>query len=194
VQAAAGFLSELSGVPDVSAAPFGFPARYELARAMIVKNVRVFRTTSMGRLFDSVAALLGFTREITFEGQAAMWLEHLASTAAETAPYEFPLRDGELDYRPLLAAVIDDRARGRNSAAIARAFHASITDAVVRAHAALGAGRPLVASGGVFQNRLIVESLGARLRTLLWINRVVPANDGGLCLGQAALAALREPR
>ncbi|HEV2738904.1 MAG TPA: carbamoyltransferase HypF [Candidatus Elarobacter sp.] len=192
VQAAAGFLSELSGLPDLTAPPFGFPARYEHAHAMISKNVRVFRTTSMGRLFDTVAALLGFTREITFEGQAAMWLEHLATTAGETAPYDFPLRDGELDYTPLLAAVIDDRLRGRGSGAIARAFHASVADAVVRIHAAFGAGRSLAASGGVFQNRMLVESLHARLGAALWINRVVPANDGGLCLGQAALAALSD--
>ena len=190
VQAAAGFLSELSGLPDLGAAPFGFPERYERARAMIAKGVRVFRTTSMGRLFDTVAALLGFTRETTFEGQAAMWLEHLATTAGQTAPYDFPLRDGELDYRPLLAAVVDDRLRGRDPAAIARAFHAAVVDAVVRVHAELGEGRPLAASGGVFQNRLLVESLHERLGASLWVNRIVPANDGGLCLGQAALAAL----
>ncbi len=194
VQAAAGFLSELSDLPDLGAAPFEFPARYEHARAMIAKNVRVFRTTSMGRLFDTVAALLGFTREITFEGQAAMWLEHLAATAGETAPYDFPLRDGELDYTPLLAAIIEDRLRERDLGAIAHAFHASVADAVVRIHAAFGAGRPLAASGGVFQNRMLVESLHARLGEALCINRVVPANDGGLCLGQAALAAFAEPR
>jgi hydrogenase maturation protein HypF len=188
VQAAAGFLSELSDVPDLGAAPFGFPERYARARAMIAKNVRVFRTTSMGRLFDTVAALVGFTREITFEGQAAMWLEHLATTAEDAPPYDFPLRDGELDHRPLLAAVVADRLHGRDAASIARAFHAAVADAVVRVHAELGRGRPLAASGGVFQNRLLVESLHARLGPLLWVNHVVPANDGGLCLGQAALA------
>jgi hydrogenase maturation protein HypF len=56
---------------------------------MIAKSVGVFRTTTLGRLFDTIAALLGFTREITFEGQAAMWLEHLATAAAETTPYHF---------------------------------------------------------------------------------------------------------
>lgn len=189
VQAAAGFLAEIDGLPELTAAPFAFPARYALARAMIAKDVRTFRTTSVGRLFDTVAALVGFTREITFEGQAAMWLEHLAAGADETAPYEFPLRDGELDYRPLLAAVVADRLRGRDCGSIARAFHGAVVDAVVRVHAARGADRPMVASGGVLQNRLLVESLHARLGPSLWLNHVVPANDGGLCLGQAALAA-----
>lgn len=64
---------------------------------MIAKDVRTFRTTSIGRPFDTVAALLGFTREITFEGQAAMWLEHLAATVAnrEGYTYEFPLDKGD---------------------------------------------------------------------------------------------------
>jgi hydrogenase maturation protein HypF len=194
VQAAAGFLSELSDLPDLTAAPFEFPARYQHARAMIAKNVRVFRTTSMGRLFDTVAALLGFTREITFEGQAAMWLEHLATAGTETAPYEFPMRDGELDYRPVLAAIVSDRSHGRDAGAIARAFHMSVVDAVVRVDAELGRGRPLAASGGVFQNWLLVESLHARFGTALWVNRNVPANDGGLCVGQAALAAIGSGR
>ena len=81
--------------------------------------------------------------------------------------------------------------------AIAHAFHTSIVDAIVRVHNELGEGRPLAASGGVFQNRLLVDSLHARLGTALWVNRVVPANDGGLCLGQAALAAsglIQQPR
>lgn len=194
VQAAAGFLSELDDLPDLTAAPFGFPARYALARTMIAKDVRTFRTTSIGRLFDTVAALLGFTREITFEGQAAMWLEHLAAGADDAPAYDLPLREGELDYRPLLAAIVDDRRRNRAASAIARAFHAAVVDAVIRVHATLGAERPLVASGGVWQNRLLIESLHARLGASLWLNRVVPANDGGLCLGQAALAAVAPPR
>ncbi len=189
VQAAAGFLFDVERLPDLTAAPFGFPGRYAFARSMVANGVRTFRTTSVGRLFDTVAALLGFTRQSTFEGQAAMWLEHLAAAANETAAYDFPLLDGELDYRPLLAAIVDDRLRGRNPAGIARAFHGAVVEAVLLVHAAFGAERPLVVSGGVWQNRLLVESLHARLGTSLWVNRIVPANDGGLCLGQAALAA-----
>ncbi len=191
VQAAAGFLYELDGLPDLTEAPFGFPPeRYALARSMIAKNVRTFATTSMGRLFDTVAALLGFTREITFEGQAAMWLEHLASGAVAVSAYDFPYDAGELDYSPLLGTVIADRLRGRDLHEIAYAFHAALADAVVRVHRAIDARAPLVVSGGVFQNRLLLEMLHARLGESLWCNRLVPANDGGLCLGQAAIAAL----
>ena len=162
---------------------------------MIAKNVRVFRTTSMGRLFDTVAALLGFTREITFEGQAAMWLEHLADDGRRDGAVRFPAARRRAGPPSAARARSSPIARaGATLGEIARAFHASVADAVVRVHAELGEGRPLAASGGVFQNRLLVESLHARLGSSLWINHVVPANDGGLCLGQAALAALREPR
>jgi hydrogenase maturation protein HypF len=192
VQAAAGFLSELAEAADVMRFPFAFPRRYEIARELVAKNVRTFRTTSMGRLFDAVAALLGFTREVTFEGQAAMWLEQCASASVGACgPYVLPLRDGELDYRPLLRRIIADRKGGADPAAIARAFHLAVADAIVAVHRTLGAGGPLVASGGVFQNRLLLETLHERLGKRLWINRAVPPNDGGISLGQAAIAAFR---
>lgn len=193
VQAAAGFLYDLDGAPDVMAAPFDFPARYQFARSMIAKNVRTFRTSSVGRLFDAVAALLGFTREITFEGQAAMWLEHLASRSAPQPPYELALRENELDHRPMLTAILTDRTQGRNPAEMAYAFHATLVDAIVGVHNRLGPMRPLVASGGVFQNRMLTEMLYQRLGSSLWLNRTVPPNDGGLALGQAAIAYFAGP-
>ncbi len=78
VQAAAGFLAQLDELPDMLSAPFNFDSRYTIAQQLVDKGVRSFATTSMGRLFDTAAALLGFTRESTFEGQAAMWLEQTA--------------------------------------------------------------------------------------------------------------------
>src|SRR5581483_10977394 len=70
VQAAAGFLAQVEQLPDLTAAPFSFPARYRGAIELVHKQLRTFGTTSMGRLFDTAAALLGFTRPVTFEGQA----------------------------------------------------------------------------------------------------------------------------
>ena len=194
MQAAAGFLFDLDGAAELEGAPFDFPPRYRLAREMVAKNVRAFQTTSIGRLFDTVAALLGFTREVTFEGQAAMWLEHQAAGGdGACGPYAFPFRDGELDYRPLLTAILADRRRGRDPRVIARAFHVALAGAIARVHAELGGESPLVAAGGVFQNRLLVEMLHERFGDRLWINRIVPPNDGGIALGQAALAAFAAP-
>jgi len=193
VQAAAGFTSQLSHVPDLTAPPFSFPRRYEQALQIIEKGVRVFSTTSVGRLFDTVAALLGFTREITFEAQAAMWLQHIAQCSSPASAYPFPLQGRRLDFRPLLAAVIADRLAGRNVAEIARGFHMAIANGVAEACEATGQRR-IVLSGGVFANSLLLELLFERFGERIWINQKVPANDGGICLGQAAIAALSGSR
>lgn len=189
VQAAAGFLYCQDAVAAFEAPPFNFPPRFRHAVELLRRNVRVFPTTSMGRLFDTVAALLGFVREITFEAQAAMWLEYLARCSPPVPAYEFPYRDGELDYRPLLEQILHDRLRGRDVREIARAFHEAVAAGIVAAADAFGYERVAV-SGGVFQNAVLLSALRDALGDRLWTNRVTPANDGGICLGQAAIAAI----
>jgi len=193
VQAAAGFLLDVADIPDLALAPFHFPARYRLAREVAQRDVRTFVTTSLGRLFDVAAALCGFTREATFEGQAAMWLEHEARGAAACAGYAFPLVGDELDYRPLLGAMIEERAAGRSAAAVARAFHVAVANGLT-AFAGLRPTFPVAASGGVFQNRLLCELMRERLGDRLWLGTRVSPNDGGICVGQAALAAFATTR
>jgi hydrogenase maturation protein HypF len=195
VQAAAGFLHHIEDLPDLTAEPFRFPRRFQTSTELIRKGVRTFSTTSAGRLFDAAAALLGFTRESTFEGQAAMWVEHLARTSANASAYPFPFVDGELDFRPLLEGLVWDRSRGRDAARCARAFQRGIAEGLWDAITILREKHALdtvVLSGGVFQNELLLEDLkslqsGAGLK--IWTNRAVPSNDGGISLGQAALAA-----
>ncbi len=194
VQAAAGFLEAFDDLPDLMAAPFRFPDRYEKARELVRKKMRTFPTTSMGRLFDTVAALLGFTREMTFEGQAAIWLEHQARTTPPVDAYPF----SELDFRPLLQAVIADRLDGRPRPEIARAFHEALAREVVEMGRSLCDAHSLkavVLSGGVFQNQLLLQRIKDRIEDekvplSVWGNRVVPSNDGGISLGQAAVGAL----
>ena len=193
VQSAAGFLEQMEELPDVMSAPFSFGARYRDARQLVRKEVRSFTTTSVGRLFDAAAALMGFTRGATFEGQAAMWLEHMARRANVEDGYPLPLDGEELDFRPLLQAVIRDRLRGRSSDEIARAFQRGIAQGVSDAVRSL-CGRhgidTVVLSGGVFQNELLLEDLKELLKGVqIWTNHAVPPNDGGISLGQAALAA-----
>jgi hydrogenase maturation protein HypF len=183
VQAAAGFIRDM----DLSDPPFSFPDRFRHAA-----GIRSFPTTSAGRLFDTAAALAGFTRGITFEGQAAMWLEHLASGATDSGAYPFPLDGDELDYRPLLGALIDDRRRGVDPAVVARRFHRGVAHGVCDAIVAIGIGT-VVLSGGVFQNQLLLRDVKERLDRegfTIWTNHAVPPNDGGISLGQAALAAV----
>jgi hydrogenase maturation protein HypF len=196
VQAAAGCLAQLDELPDLTAPPFSFPSRYRDALQLVKSNVRSFVTTSMGRLFDAAAALLGFTREVTFEGQAAMWIEPLACQASNADAYPFPLVGEELDFLPLLQSVINDRLRGREQPEIARAFQRGIAEGVCAAVVTLCGTHStdtIVLSGGVFQNELLLRDLKDLLQPeqlQIWTNHVVPSNDGGISLGQAALAAL----
>jgi hydrogenase maturation protein HypF len=195
VQAAAGFLVQVGELPDLTAAPFDFPERYRNAMDLVRRQVRVFTTTSVGRLFDAAAALLGFTREISFEGQAAMWLEQLARNVSAVEAYSFPFVGGELDFRPLLRDLARDRFHGRAVSDCARAFQLGISQGLANASAALCAENSIdtvVLSGGVFQNELLLEDMKSMLEPSglrLWTNHAVPANDGGISLGQAALAS-----
>ena len=195
VQAAAGFLAQLDKAPDFTAPPFGFSNRYRAALDLVRKSVRTFPTTSVGRLFDTAAALLGFTRKITFEGQAAMWLEQLARSASSADPYPFPFNGEELDFRLLLLALVEDRLRGRDVNGIARSFQRGIAQGLLLALKGVARSHELdtvVLSGGVFQNELLLEDLKGLLSgesLQVWTNHAVPPNDGGISLGQAALAA-----
>jgi hydrogenase maturation protein HypF len=199
LQAAAGYLHELRDAHDFTAAPFSFRARFLVAARLIHKDMRTFTTSSMGRLFDTAAALLGFTRETTFEGQAAMWLERMAHHSREVEGYEFPFLNAELDFRPALEGIIRDRLRGRDLTEIARAFHRGIAAGLRQALIQLCSAHDtdtVVLSGGVFQNELLLRDLKfllARDSLQIWTNHVVPANDGGISLGQAALAAFEFP-
>jgi hydrogenase maturation protein HypF len=201
-QAAAGFLIQIDSLSDMLAQPFNFPDRYRGAMELLRKNIRTFSTTSVGRLFDAAAALLAFTREVTFEGQAAIWLEQLARRTPVTKlkPYPFPYAGNELDFRPLLHAVAEDRLRRRDVREIARSFQLGIAQGLCDAVNAIARTHGIdtvVLSGGVFQNELLLEDLKSLLANDLltsgtlqvWTNHAVPPNDGGISLGQAALAA-----
>jgi hydrogenase maturation protein HypF len=198
VQAAAGYLSQLDELPDMTAAPFNFGSRYQDASQLMSRGVRTFSTTSMGRLFDAAAALLGFVRETTFEGQAAIWLEQLAKGAPTTDAYPFPFASHELDFRPLLNSLIHDRIRGRSTREIARAFQRGIAQGLhtsIKSICDEHEIRTVVLSGGVFQNELLLADLKPLLEKeslRVWTNHAVPPNDGGISLGQAALAALEQ--
>jgi hydrogenase maturation protein HypF len=198
IQAAAGFLAQLEQLPDVTAAPFHFSERFQNAMELIRKGVRTFTTTSMGRLFDAAAALLGFIRETSFEGQAAMWLEQKARNAPSVDAYPFPFANNELDFRPLLESSAKDRSIGRDANECARAFQKGVALGVVNAATELCARHDsdtIVLSGGVFQNELLLQDLKSMFSSMplqIWTNNAVPANDGGISLGQAALASFAQ--
>jgi hydrogenase maturation protein HypF len=188
VQAAAGFVERIEGLPDLTRPPFLFPDRYAAAQKLLEKDLRVFRTTSAGRLFDAAAALTGFTRPVTYEAQAAMWFEQRALEG--TRDFEYPFAD--LDFRSLLSALIDDRLRGSSPPEIACRFHVGFARGLAESIRTYADGiDTVVLSGGVFQNQLLLRELAAALEGLdVLVNRRVPCNDGGVSFGQAAIAAV----
>ncbi|TGD84897.1 carbamoyltransferase HypF [Mycolicibacterium sp. CH28] len=160
----------------------------------IPRGLGCMPTTSMGRLFDAVASLLGVCQEVSYEGQAAVELEHLARRGRPAA-LDFDVVDGVLDPAPLIAGLVDGLRRATPTADLAAGFH----DAVVRATATAATGCARAAgitviglTGGVFANRLLLHGLRRTLSERgfeVLSHRIVPCNDGGLALGQAVIAA-----
>jgi hydrogenase maturation protein HypF len=157
-------------------------------------------TSSLGRVFDGVAAILGTRQAVSFEGQAAMELETLA-TGRTTRRYPFEImRDGDrivLDLRPLVRAVAEERIKEKDPAAIAAAFHRTIIGALVAMTVAVreqtGLGKAVL-SGGCFQNRVLLEGTVRELERAgfeVYTHQMLPSNDGCIALGQAVVAAAR---
>jgi hydrogenase maturation protein HypF len=180
------------------------PVKWRILDQMIARGINCPSTSSLGRLFDAVAALLGLPVDSPvqrYEGQAAIELEQLASTATGMCEsYPFAIGEqttAELDVRPLIRAIVDDIRQEVPASRIARRFHSSIASLLAQtcAMARERTGLNTVAlSGGVWQNRLLLEELSGLLADMafqVYTNRRVPPNDGGLSFGQLAIAAAR---
>jgi len=175
-------------------------SHFDVLENMMVQGFNSPLTSSLGRVFDGVAAILGTRQAVSFEGQAAMELETLASGRTKKSyPFEL-MRDGDnviLDLRPLVRSVAEERIKGKDPAAIAAVFHRTIIGAIaamtvaVREHTGLGKA---VLSGGCFQNRVLLEGTVRGLEKAgfqVYTHRMLPANDGCIALGQAVVAAAR---
>ena len=157
-------------------------------------------TSSVGRLFDAVAALCGLCAEVNYEGQAAVELEAVCDPG-ERGRYSVSLANAGallvLDPRETVSAIVSDLAAGVEVGAVASRFHAAIVQATVEACTTLASRLgtdTIVMSGGVFANRRLLEGsvaglAEAGLRVLT--PRRLPAGDGGVSYGQAAIAAAR---
>jgi len=189
---------EEAGVAARELFPGVAPASVRRVLEALEKGINVARTSSAGRLFDAVSAICGLCARSSYEGQAPMRLEGAAARAA-SGTYPFTLSEDRgqltLDWSELVRGTVAD-ARGRRPAgAISRRFHDTLAAATVAAAARLAesaGARHVVLSGGVFQNVTLLSRVlsGLRERKLApLIHRQVPANDGGISLGQAYFAA-----
>lgn len=159
-------------------------------------------TSSAGRLFDAVSALVTRRDAINYEGQAAVELEAVMDLA-DLSYHDVPLLEGDggtfvMDGVHLFGLLAEDLASGGAPPALAARFHNSLARAVVvaceRAREMTGLGR-VALSGGVFQNQVLAERAAAGLRSAgfsVLTHRRVPTNDGGVSLGQAVVAAARD--
>ncbi len=159
-------------------------------------------TTSMGRLFDAVAALCGIRPEVNYEGQAAVELE-AGCDPGERGAYPFPLvkEDGGplvMDARPAVAEIARELREGVAIPLVAARFHNTVAEVTARGcvlAAERGATEVVVLSGGVFQNRRLLEQTSALLDAAglrVLVPERLPPNDGGIAYGQLAVAAARE--
>jgi hydrogenase maturation protein HypF len=171
---------------------------------MLDRGFNAPQTSSAGRLFDAVASLVGIRDRVSFEGQAAVQLEWLATEAGSEDSYPFEIErphapSGEraaiVDTRPVIRAVVEDVNRGLPTGRIARRFHSTIVSIIERTCGALRKETEIeavVLSGGVFMNALIAREAAHSLLNAgfrVYQHHLVPPNDGGLCLGQLAVAA-----
>jgi hydrogenase maturation protein HypF len=201
---------ELDAIPSIG--QLG-EQRRGLFERMLESGLHSPLTSSAGRLFDAVASLLDLHQRVSFEGQAAMALEYVADRSVRNA-YPVTIRrvsaasseegpgkhDGpfegamlEVDWEPTLRAVLEDLGRGVAPGVISARFHNALVDSIVQVASAVA--EPTVAlTGGCFQNRLLTERARRQLQQKgfqVLVHRQVPANDGGISLGQVVVAAAR---
>jgi hydrogenase maturation protein HypF len=179
------------------------PTELRSMMSMLSRGINAPRTSSVGRLFDAVASLVGLRQKVRFEGQAAMEWEFLATDqlkpesglngAPADTPYAIKLRDGIVDWEPMVLEILRDVSAGVSATSIAMRFHETLSAAMVLVAESVGVEK-VVLTGGCFQNKLLTELAVERLREAgfrpYWHQRV-PPNDGGIALGQV-VAAIRE--
>ncbi len=196
-------LRETLGEEAIGTAPgFDRPDQAETVATLLRKQLHAPVATSMGRLFDAVASLLGLCQVSSFEGQAAMAVEFAAmDLSGEDAGYPIELCESKAgaacvaDWRPMIKMIVDDLEAGVAPARISFRFHLALAE--LAGLVATRAGLPrVVLSGGCFQNALLAGLVRTRLEREgfhVFTHREVPPNDGGLSLGQAVIAAHGSP-
>jgi len=169
-------------------------AEQRVFEAMLGRKINSPRTSSMGRLFDAVAALCGLGQEMTFEGQAAMKLE-FAAEAEITDSYPIPLRESAsgliADWEPMIRQILDERLAGVPARPVSARFHKGLAQLAVEIAQRAGCDH-VVLTGGCFQNTLLTWQVRQRLLEsgfTVHSHQQVPPGDGGIALGQIFVAA-----
>ncbi len=191
------WMAGIDWTPDLPPIAAATPAELRLTRSQLESGSGCVPCSSMGRLFDAVASLLGVRQRIDYESQAAIELEALADSIGDTAGPALRLAvrvDGVIDPAGMLRAMVLALRAGVQPAVLAAEFHQAVAVAVTEAvRKAAGPIRLVGLTGGVFQNVLLLRACRQRLQQAgfeVLIHQTVPPNDGGLALGQAAISVL----
>lgn len=171
------------------------PAEIELVREAIIKNINAPLSSSCGRLFDAVSALTGICIHSGFHAEAPMRLQ---DTVQEDISESYPfINEKMIDFSPMIRAIVDDLNKKIPVGVIAARFHNTVVEAIVQTAVQIHRQTNLqkvVLSGGSFQNAILleisIEKLHAKGFEVVW-HQLIPANDGGIALGQLAIAAKR---
>jgi len=194
-RAALGLLYEIMGDSAMELVGRWFsPTERRVLSAALRRGVMCPVTTSMGRLFDALACLAGLCARSSYEGQAAMALEYAADPQTPDREYSLPLSSGDpavADWEPMVRRMVADLRDGVPVGVVAASFHAALGTFAVEAAQRAALPR-VVLSGGCFQNALLEDLVRSRLEDAgfqVFESRLVPANDGGLALGQILAAS-----
>ncbi len=194
------WMADIDWTPDLAPVAAATPDELRLTRSQLASGTGCVPCSSMGRLFDAVASLLGVRHRIDYEGQAAIELEALAESAGhnpeELGP-SLPLTvraDGVIDPAPMVQTMVSALYAGTQPALLAAAFHQAVAAAVAEVVGQVaGAVRLVGLTGGVFQNVLLLRACRKRLQAAgfeVLTHHTIPPNDGGLALGQAVISLL----
>jgi hydrogenase maturation protein HypF len=193
-------VADIDWTPDLAPVAAATLAELRLTHSQLESGIGCVPCSSMGRLFDAIASLLGVRHRIDYEGQAAIELEALAQTAFDNPAGLLPSlpltvrTDGVIDPATMVQAMASGLYAGTSPALLAAAFHQAVADAVVKVVGQVAGRAHLVGlTGGVFQNVLLLRACRTRLQLAgfeVLTHRTVPPNDGGLALGQAAISML----
>jgi hydrogenase maturation protein HypF len=200
-RSAAGMLVDLpEDANDLLATMFS-GEELKLVGQMIAQKINSPLTSSVGRMFDAVAAIIGIRTKCSFEGQSAMELEYAADRSDDESVYPYSIDDlgtlpvnGQcrprllIDWCPMLSAILADCRRSAEQRTIARKFHNTLAEMILDVSKRSGERR-IVLTGGCFQNKLLLETAVRRLSEedfQVYFHQRVPPNDGGISLGQLA--------
>ena len=165
----------------------------DILHTMLEKGINSPRTSSAGRLFDAVAALIGLRQVLSFEGQAAMQLEFALDGVACDEDYQFGVMQGVIDWQPIILSILADMEAGISISVMSAKFHNTLAEMIVAVAQKIGE-HDVILSGGCFQNKYLTERAIMRLQAegfnAYW-HESTPPNDGGIALGQIIASFLQ---